>query len=730
MEKVNNITMKKAMLLTIIFAIIYILSGSAFADSYMATTDLQIRAVINTVEKGPVDAVWQKGGEDTTSRGDRVIWGHFYASPSDVTWGSLNNPDLFVKIWYDVSGRVDVNFFHVSVPDITVYSDYPFDGTVDEQGTTTMSRRYIRQYYEGGQSNSEDNYEDGLPASGYLQTGDPVGYITINNLGFGSMINTVEKGPVEAVWRFGGQDTTTRGDQVIWGHFYASPTDVTWGSSDNPDLYVKIWSDVSGRIDVNFFHVSVPDIEVYSDYPDDGIYDQTGTTIMADRYIRHEYWSGPVLEVTPPALNFGAVTIGSSPSLAVTVQNTGDGTINVTSVTGPSVPYSMTNGCISAALLSGQTCTITIQFTPTATGSFNDSLQVNTDAGNQTVNITGTGQTVSTTQILVSPTTVNFGTVNLGSSTTSNVQVQNIGTADLNVTFVGSFSPSVFSLDSNGCTLPVAPGNTCDISVRFTPATGSTYLGSFQINSNGGNQLVTLNGTGQANPTPQISVSPTTVNFGFVGVGSSTTRNVQVQNIGTADLNVTFVGSFTPSEFSLDSNGCTSPVAPGNTCDISVRFAPAAEITYNGSFQINSNGGNRTVNLNGTAEIGGGGDIDLEPTYIRARPPNFNLFARGSTRVFDYRIRNNGGSPSGTIRIKAFYSLDQVLDGSDIQVSNFTISSINGGAESSLVLSTFTPWTLAVHSVWYLILVVDPEDTIPETNENNNTIDHGGFVYA
>ena len=36
--------------------------------------------------------------------------GHFYASPSDVTWGSSNNPDLFVKIWFDVSGRVDVNF--------------------------------------------------------------------------------------------------------------------------------------------------------------------------------------------------------------------------------------------------------------------------------------------------------------------------------------------------------------------------------------------------------------------------------------------------------------------------------------------------------------------------------------------------------------------------------------------------------------------------------------------
>jgi hypothetical protein len=197
---------------------------------------------------------------------------------------------MFVKIWFDHYGRLDVYFFHVSVPDIEVYSDYPYDGTPNEQGTATMNRRYIRQYYEGGQSYSEDNNEDGIAASGYSQTGNPSGYSTINDLRIGAMINTVEKGSIEAVWRLGSQYTTARGDQVVWGHFYANPSDVTWGSQDNPDLFVKIWFDVSGRVDVNFFHVSVPDIEVHSDLPTDATYDQKGTTVMHDRYIRHEYW--------------------------------------------------------------------------------------------------------------------------------------------------------------------------------------------------------------------------------------------------------------------------------------------------------------------------------------------------------------------------------------------------------------------------------------------------------
>ena len=264
--------------------------SSSIETGYLVTSDLWIRAVINTVEKGPIEAIWHKGGEDVTSRGDRVIWGHFYASPSNVTWGSQDNPDLFVKIWFDVSGRVDVNYFHVSVPDIDVYSDYPYDGTPDEQGTTTMDRRYIRQYYQNGQSYSDENYEDGYPPAGYSLTGNPSGYLTINDLRIGSTINTVEKGSIDALWRLGGQDATSRGDQVVWGHFYASPTDVTWGSQNNPDLFVKIWFDHGGRVDVNFFHVSVPDIEVYSDLPDDGNYDNQGTTIMSNRYIRHEYW--------------------------------------------------------------------------------------------------------------------------------------------------------------------------------------------------------------------------------------------------------------------------------------------------------------------------------------------------------------------------------------------------------------------------------------------------------
>ncbi len=284
---------KKLMIFILLLSAISGSSAPASGETgYKADSSLWIRAVIHTLEKGNIEAVWQKRGEDATAAGDRVIWGYFYASPSDVNWGSPQNPDVFVKIWFDRSGRVDVNFFHVSVPDIEVWSDYPYNGTADQHGTLTLTQRYIRHYYTGdGQSGMETNAEDGNPASGYFPAGKPSGSSIIHDLRIAAIIKTLEKGNIEAVWSEGGRDTTAGGHTVVWGHFYASPSDVNWGSTENPDLFVKIWFDASGRVDVNFFHVSVPDIEVYSDLPYDGTYSNKGTTILKDRYIRHEYYT-------------------------------------------------------------------------------------------------------------------------------------------------------------------------------------------------------------------------------------------------------------------------------------------------------------------------------------------------------------------------------------------------------------------------------------------------------
>ncbi len=260
--------------------------------------NLKIGAVINAYETGPVEARWHEGGKDTTDRGDKVIWGYFYADSSDVSWGSEQNPEVFVKIWFDKKGRTDANYFHVSVPNIEIFTGFTGNEAYDVQDMITMnSRRYVRHYHEDSHSRSEAGFEDGRCAYAY-RTGcryeaapeEPSGSDTINSLFIGSVIHTEEKGAIEAIWKSKGRDTTSRGDEVVWGYFHADPAEVSWGSAENPELFVKIWSDVSGMINVNYIHVSVPPINVYSDYPDDGSsYDKADTTYTDNRYIRHDF---------------------------------------------------------------------------------------------------------------------------------------------------------------------------------------------------------------------------------------------------------------------------------------------------------------------------------------------------------------------------------------------------------------------------------------------------------
>jgi len=258
----------------------------------LITPEMWARAVIHTEERGNIEAVWKQGGDETTKRGDRVIWGYFYANPKDVSWGSENNPDIFAKIWFDASGRVDVNFFHVSVPDIEVFSCMAtVENCTPVVHTTTMEKRYARHSYQpkdGVRVVAELLKTPALDSSGKVQENPKHYSLPFQNVELGSIFKLDDGRKIEGVWREGGFSTTASGDQVAWGYFYANPNDVDWGSEQNPDVYVKFWYDkAANRIDVNFFHVSAPSINVYS-----GRFSEYGgvtpiNTVL--RYTRHVY---------------------------------------------------------------------------------------------------------------------------------------------------------------------------------------------------------------------------------------------------------------------------------------------------------------------------------------------------------------------------------------------------------------------------------------------------------
>jgi Abnormal spindle-like microcephaly-assoc'd, ASPM-SPD-2-Hydin len=209
----------------------------------------------------------------------------------------------------------------------------------------------------------------------------------------------------------------------------------------------------------------------------------------------------PSVNVTPPYLSFGKQDIGiASPSQTVTVANSGNLVVTVSSVTitGTNANlFTETNNCTSIAV--NANCTITVTFTPQVTGQFSATLNITDNAGGspQTVSLTGVG--VQPNAVL-SPTQINFGMVAVGSSSSPQpVTLTNNGGGTLlisSITFTGP-NPGDFS-QTNNCGGSVASQGTCTINVTFTPAADGTGEAYMNVNDNSvpSPQQVSLSGDG------------------------------------------------------------------------------------------------------------------------------------------------------------------------------------------------------------------------------------------
>ena len=123
-----------------------------------------------------------------------------------------------------------------------------------------------------------------------------------------------------------------------------------------------------------------------------------GDIFIADSYnqrIRRVTVTGVAggVSLSPTSLDFGHQQAGTqSLPKTVTVSNTGTADLNVSNVS-VSGDFLETNTCISGAVSPGYTCTISVSFLPTATGSRTGTLTITDDATDspQAVDLSGAG---------------------------------------------------------------------------------------------------------------------------------------------------------------------------------------------------------------------------------------------------------------------------------------------------------------------------------------------------
>ena len=248
------------------------------------------------------------------------------------------------------------------------------------------------------------------------------------------------------------------------------------------------------------------------------------------------------------------------------------------------------------------------------------------------------------------PGSVDFGSVNINSSSDVLViTITNTGSIDLNIdtlTITGT-NDTEFSIEAETCTsAPIAPSGNCTAEIVFSPATEGAKSANLSVSSDDPVQNpfdVPLTGTG-INATQNISVTPTSKDFGEVGVGGfSEILTVTILNNGTGNLTLgeLIIDGIDSTEFIIETDNCLETIlAPSENCTAEVDFWPESEGVKSANLSIPSDDPDENpvnVPLTGQGVILPS-DIDVAPTSIDFGSVNVDE----TSDIIDVNISNTG----------------------------------------------------------------------------------------
>jgi hypothetical protein len=271
----------------------------------------------------------------------------------------------------------------------------------------------------------------------------------------------------------------------------------------------------------------------------------------------------PALCVSPNVgLTFGSVPVGTFADQPITITSCGTQPLTISSASAAASMFTVPaseNGCTQAIPV-GQNCTLSVRYTATAgeTDSSTLSIQSNASIPLAVMPLTGTGVLVPIAAL--SLTSLTFTSQAVGTSSTAQaITLYNTGLASLSVVGIalsGSGAGSFAQTNTCGSTLSV--GQSCVISVVFTPIYAGTVSATLWITDNAGTspQLVNLSGTAAQTP---FTIAPQ--------AGGSTSSTVAAGQPANYALSISPANGYT---------GTVSLTCSNLPVNASCSFAPAS----------------------------------------------------------------------------------------------------------------------------------------------------------
>ena len=214
-----------------------------------------------------------------------------------------------------------------------------------------------------------------------------------------------------------------------------------------------------------------------------------------------------ILNANPASDSFGSVQVGSSASQYQSVTNSGGSNVNISQANVSGSGFSISGLSLPITLTPGQSYTFSTAFSPKSSGTASGSIVIVSDASNSNLSIALSGTATASGQLLLSPTTLDFGSITVGQNKSLTATLSASGSS-VTVSSASTSNPE-FSLSGVSFPLALAAGQSAPVSVTFTPQSSGTASGSISFSSNAltNPTIETLTGAGVTAPQHQVQLS-------------------------------------------------------------------------------------------------------------------------------------------------------------------------------------------------------------------------------
>lgn len=267
-----------------------------------------------------------------------------------------------------------------------------------------------------------------------------------------------------------------------------------------------------------------------------------------------------------------------------------------------------------------------------------------------------------------------FGTVEVGQSATKTVTFYNPKDAPLNLSpgwslIENELSPGgagQFSIISDGCQgLTLQQGEQCDVEVRFSPTSPGAQYADLRSGNFLSRNRITLQGSGGG------LLDAAGLDFGTLETGQSSTKTAVFENVSGEPVAIAGGAVFdgdAAAEWSMVADGCgDQTLAPGDRCEIEVRFAPQNE----GDTEDKS----VTLDLsNASSLVVGRANLKASSVYpITAEDLDVDTWEVGQSVDRTITFTNSGQNPAGVVQAHAVTSGSQGVSVIDDRCAGETV---------------------------------------------------------